>query len=170
MISMPRPRLGATGKGTLRKRDGLVINVLDQCISLSPGFFRGFAHHDMQPDAERQRPPPFGCTLLSPGEFLADFGGALTPGEVDVAVFRRHILPSVGGTAEIQWRVGLLNWRKEQFAALHAKMATVEIDFFVPASAPATRSGIPRLPCSARHDRTTRRHHASRPDRRRRPH
>ena len=129
MISMPRPRLGATGKGTLRKRDGLVINVLDQCISRSPGFFRGFAHHDMQPDAERQRPPPFGCTLLSPGEFLADFGGALTPGEVDVAVFRRHILPGVGGTAKIQWRIGLLNWRKEQFAALHAKMAAVEIDF-----------------------------------------
>src|SRR5262249_10542788 len=115
-------------EGALSGGDGLVVEVADQRIRLAPGFCGGLADDDMEAYAEAEA-ASLGCPeLANLGDLCRHVGGRLAPGQIDLHMLGGDLLPGAGGAAEIERRIGLLQRRVEELAALDGEMRAPVVD------------------------------------------
>ncbi len=102
----------------------------DQPVRSLPGLFVGFAHDQVQADAETQLPPDKGRAAAHIGDFFRHLRGRLAPGEIQIGLLGRELVPRRRGAADIKRRMRRLHRGKHQPATLDAQVAPIEIDGF----------------------------------------
>ncbi|MNO96917.1 hypothetical protein D3C76_886080 [compost metagenome] len=110
--------------------DRLVADVFDQFVSGFPCVFGGFPHDHMQSNPELHGAPVARGPLTHIGEFLRHGRRWLAPGQVDIDLFGRQVMGGIGGTAEVQRRIGFLYRRIERLGVLYPQVFTFEIHRF----------------------------------------
>src|ERR1700722_17848330 len=106
----------------LRGGDRVVIQLGDQGIRRAPRLLRGFAHDNMETDAERKGPAILLGHGLRGGDLLRNVFRRLAPCEVDVHVLGRDDAPGTRRASKIKRRVRSLLRRIEKFALLDSEM------------------------------------------------
>src|SRR6202012_3408882 len=99
------------GERFLRLFDGLVVELADQFVRSAPGCFIGFAHDDVEADAETQFAAGLFCTGAHLGDFFRHGCRGFAPGQIDVNLLCRQVDGFVRRAAEVQRRVWRLDRR-----------------------------------------------------------
>ncbi|MDT4848169.1 hypothetical protein FQZ97_822540 [compost metagenome] len=118
------------GEGLLGGGDGLIRDVLDQLAGRAPGLVGGFPDDHVQADAELDGAAMARGAFAYVGDLLCHGLRWLAPGQVDVHLFAGQVMGSIGGAAEVERRVGLLDGRVEGLGVLHLQVLAGEVHGF----------------------------------------
>ncbi|MOA06350.1 hypothetical protein D3C78_1259810 [compost metagenome] len=119
-------RIEARQRG-LGASDGVVVQMRDQSVRSLPGLFIGFAHDDMQANAEAHGTTELGGLGPDLLDFLCHRRRWFAPGQNHFHLLCREVLRRFRRATKVQRRTRLLDRRIEQFRALHADVLAVVV-------------------------------------------